>query len=302
MARLARGEVLDPDQVQIAHVYNRTVRHCFLMGDDPVWGKNFDHRKVWIEDYLREFAGVCGIDLLGFAILSNHFHLILRSRLSNISCWMRLLCQRVAQRAKREDEEIGDFFQSRYKAVLLLDEAALVACAAYIDPNPIRAAMAETIEASDHTSFQRRIEAMREEAESRQRVGRVTREGDTGDGDRSADPPSSVLPAPRRPPGRPADSILAPLQIDESRAPTGSYPSPGGSDRCSDQGFLAMSLSDYLQLLERKGDRGRFRNRARRALFLARVLFSPDLGIRQRSGGSRGRAYAFASELPSTVA
>jgi hypothetical protein len=274
------------------------------MGDDPVSGKNFDHRKVWIEDYLREFAGVFGIDLLGFAILSNHFHLILRSRpdvvaswddtevarrwltlcphrrgedgtprepseaelntirrcpvrlaeirkrLSNLSWWMRLLCQRVAQRANREDEETGDFFQSRYKAVLLLDEAALVACAAYVDLNPIRAAMAETIEGSDHTSAQRRIEAMREEAESRQWAEGVTRETDTGFGEQSATPPPRISPAEARPPGRPCDSFLAPLSIHESRDPTGPCPNPAGSNRCSDKGFLAMSLSDYLQLLD----------------------------------------------------
>ena len=46
------------------------------MGDDSVSGKNFDHRKVWIEEYLQQFAAAFGIDLLGFAISSNHFHLI----------------------------------------------------------------------------------------------------------------------------------------------------------------------------------------------------------------------------------
>ena len=80
MVRLARAEVFDPDEVAVAHVCNRTVRRCFLMGDDEVSGKNFDHRKVWIEQYLHQFAAAFGIDLLGFAILSNHFHLILRTR------------------------------------------------------------------------------------------------------------------------------------------------------------------------------------------------------------------------------
>jgi REP element-mobilizing transposase RayT len=79
MARPSRAEVFDPDEVAIAHVFNRTVRHCFLMGDDTVSGKNFDHRKAWFEDYLRQFAAFFGIDLTCYAIMSNHFHLILRS-------------------------------------------------------------------------------------------------------------------------------------------------------------------------------------------------------------------------------
>ena len=81
----------------------------------------------------------------------------IRSRLSDISWWMRLLCQRVAQRANREDEQTGKFFQDRFRAVRLLDEASLLACAAYVDLNPIRAALAETLEQSDYTSAQRQI-------------------------------------------------------------------------------------------------------------------------------------------------
>ncbi|TWT99068.1 hypothetical protein [Neorhodopirellula pilleata] len=54
MARMSRAEVFDPGEVAVGHVFSRTVRRCFLMGDDPVSGKNFDHRKRWIEEYLQE--------------------------------------------------------------------------------------------------------------------------------------------------------------------------------------------------------------------------------------------------------
>ena len=175
MARLARAEVFAPDEVAVVHVINRVVRRCFLLGNDSVTGKNFDHRKVWIEDRLQQLAGAFGIDLLAFSCLSNHFHLILRSRpdvvatwddtevarrwllicpirkrkdgtpeepnefelnsirhepdrlakirtrLSDISWWMRLLCQNIAQRANRDDGEVGKFFQSRFRAVRILD-------------------------------------------------------------------------------------------------------------------------------------------------------------------------------------
>ena len=71
MARLARAELFGANEIAVVHVVNRVVRRCFLMGDDPVSGKNFDHRKQWIEDELKKLAGAMGIDLLGFSILSN---------------------------------------------------------------------------------------------------------------------------------------------------------------------------------------------------------------------------------------
>ncbi len=44
MARLARADVFAPDEVAVVHVMNRVVRRCFLLGDDPVTGTNYDHR------------------------------------------------------------------------------------------------------------------------------------------------------------------------------------------------------------------------------------------------------------------
>ena len=275
MARLARVEVFAPDEIAIVHVCNRVVRRCFLMGFDPVSQKNFDHRKSWVEDRLKALAAHFGIDLLGFSILSNHFHLILRSRpdvvalwddtevarrwltlcpvrkkqngsieeptepelnairnnplrlaeirtrLSDIAWWMRLLCQHIAVRANKEDGESGKFFQSRYRAIRLCDEAAVLACSAYVDLNPIRAAIAETIEASDFTSVQRRIESIQANA-------------------------AAIID--NRPQVQP-DRWLAPLTIDELRDSIGSLPSRG-QHRCSDKGFLAMSTIDYIELLD----------------------------------------------------
>ncbi len=65
MARMARAEVFAPDEVAVVYVMNRVVRRCYLLGNDPVSGKNYDHRKVMIENQLLRLAGGFGIDLLG---------------------------------------------------------------------------------------------------------------------------------------------------------------------------------------------------------------------------------------------
>jgi len=87
MARLARAEVFAADEIAIVHGMNRVVRRCFLLGNDPITGKNFDHRKRWLDEQLIHQARHFGIDLLCQAILSNHFHLVLRSRPDVVAEW-----------------------------------------------------------------------------------------------------------------------------------------------------------------------------------------------------------------------
>lgn len=150
----------------------------------------------------------------------------IRSRLSDISWWMRLLSQKIGKRANEDDKEVGKFWQARYRAVRLLDETAVLACAAYVDLNPIRAAMAETIESSEYTSAQQRAIALQTQANAQT----------TSDGD------AAMV-------SKPIVRSLSPLTIDELKDDIGACCHSGGS-RASDKGFLPMSVASYLELLD----------------------------------------------------
>ena len=210
---LARRSLVSLDDTPYYHCVSRCVRRAFLCGVDHFSRRNYEHRRKWLEDKLHNTASAFAIKLCAYAVMSNHYHVVLhvrqdlaeqwsdqevvkrwhslfagnlfsqrylageplnsfqldeltacikewRSRLCNISWYMRIVNEAIARQANREDNCSGRFWEGRFKSQALLDERALLSCMAYVDLNPIRAKMAKTPESSEHTCVKARIDAL----------------------------------------------------------------------------------------------------------------------------------------------
>ena len=305
MPRVPRAEVFDPDQVCILHLVQRCVRRSFLTGVDPVLGKDFSFRREWIRARMERLASVFAIDVLSYAILSNHLHIVarnrpdvaktwsneqialrwlrvfpgchtdeflgdpteaqvsalannqeridlIRRRLSDFSWFMKALCEPIARVANRQDQVTGHFWEGRFKAQAITDEAGLLACSMYVDLNSIRAALAASPDEAVNTSAYDRIRASQGAkidssavvlvAMPPQEAGKIRRTS-TPDALRKRQAEAKK----RRGPSIARDAWLSPLPLNE-RGPMGPQASKSGV-RASDKGFLSMSVNDYVTLL-----------------------------------------------------
>lgn len=344
MGAKLRSEIFRPEEQAIVHVMNRCVRQCFLLGFDRKTGKNFGYRRAMFENELRKATGGFAIDMLTYAIMDNHFHLILRSRpdvvlawddlevvlhwhklcpmfwdadgqptanppremlaavaqdleqvaiwrkrLSDISWFLKLVSQKIAKWCNALDDAHGHFWEGRFKAILLLDERALLACSMYVDLNRIQAELAASLEESDYTSVQRRLQAfairtamrgvIAEQVGTNQARPSIVTSVILDDQDDSDTIPEAV--ATSQPTVQPLpDAFLSPIQIDEKNDPIGPHLSQSPL-RCSDKGFLPMTHEKYIELLRWTADQIRHQHDGQKfdncPQSLAQLELEPDV-------------------------
>jgi len=95
MVASARRKLLGRGRRAVYHCWTRCVRRAFLCGRDPLTGRDFSHRRDWILTREEQLARLFAIEVEFHAELSNHLHLMLRTRPDIAKRWSR---QEVARR------------------------------------------------------------------------------------------------------------------------------------------------------------------------------------------------------------
>jgi len=291
---IARKHLVDEALPSCFHCISRCVRRAYLCGDAA------EHRRDWVRDRIRAAAASFAVDVLAYAVMNNHLHIVVstepsrvtawtarevaerwavahprtgadgapvpwsdpaiaakandgawvakaRLRLRSLSWFMKSIKEGLARRANRDDGCTGHFWEGRFRSVPLLDQAAVIACMAYVDLNPIRAASADRPENSHFTSVQDRIIAR--EAYQRDRVVRA-----------ASMPPTPVQPAASEAtlvPSLYAEAEARGADISETEAEAGPesglWIAPIAAATISLGNTAVISLDDYLTLVDETG-------------------------------------------------
>jgi len=185
-----RSQIVDPKQAGTYHCITRCVRRAWLCGFDNYLQQSFEHRKSWVERRIMELGDIFACGIYAYAVMSNHLHLVihmspatsnawsaeevaarwvklwpertevLRTRLTDLSWFMKCLSEPIARKANAEDQVNGRFWQGRFKVQALLTEKALLTAMTYVDLNPVRANIAAGISKSHYTSAKVRNKAI----------------------------------------------------------------------------------------------------------------------------------------------
>lgn len=132
-------------RIDIPHL----LQHVIVRGNE--------RRVIFIDDddrryFVKRFSALLvatGTDCLAWALLDNHFHLLLRPHKISLGAFMRRLLTGYAVTFNRRHRRSGHLFQNRYKSLVCEEEAYLLELVRYIHLNPLRAGIVSTVEQLD---------------------------------------------------------------------------------------------------------------------------------------------------------
>ncbi len=165
MPRSAR--IVNPDEPAVYHIMSRTALDGFPLGDVE---------KDFLVDLIRRLSRIYFVEIFGYTIMSNHFHLLLRMlpeksisdedvkkhyerlygkdkiflegqipflkhKWTSLSKFGKELKQTFTRYYNKRHSRSGFFWGGRFKSLIVEKGETLINCLAYIDLNPVRAGL-----------------------------------------------------------------------------------------------------------------------------------------------------------------
>jgi putative transposase len=122
----------------VYHVMNRGT------GRRPTFIGEVDHGAFL--DMLAEAHRIWAIEVFGYCLMRNHYHVCLRTPKGNLARVMRHVDGLYTQRFNRRHRREGALFRGRYRAIVVDRDEYLSAVVRYIHLNPVEAGIVKTPE------------------------------------------------------------------------------------------------------------------------------------------------------------
>ena len=127
------------------HIIVRGIERRKIFEDDP--------DRVNFLDRLGKVLSETGTKCFAWALIPNHFHLLVRTGAYPLATVMRRLLTGHAMDFNRRHRRSGQLFQNRYKSILCQEDTYLLELVRYIHLNPIRAGLVSDIKTLDKYPF-----------------------------------------------------------------------------------------------------------------------------------------------------
>jgi len=101
-----RNRQVSLDDTPYYHCISRCVRRAFLCGKDARTGFDFEHRRQWIVDRIKLICSVFAADLCAYAVMSNHYHIVIRINEDQAMAW--------------SDGEVAEYWMQIFTGPLLM--------------------------------------------------------------------------------------------------------------------------------------------------------------------------------------
>ena len=115
------------------HVMNRGAGYRNIFHNDT-------HRLLFL-DLVSQIRKMFKVEIHGFCLMNNHYHLLIHTPGGNLQRAMRHLNGVYTQRYNRLEDTDGSLFRGRYKAILIEPDAYLLNVSRYIHLNPVEAGL-----------------------------------------------------------------------------------------------------------------------------------------------------------------
>ena len=83
---IPRSQLIDRENGGLHHIVTRCVRRAWLCGRDPLTGRDYSHRKQWIEERILKLAKFFAVRVHAYGIMSNHYHIQLEYCPREVRC------------------------------------------------------------------------------------------------------------------------------------------------------------------------------------------------------------------------